>query len=134
MKQKFSRTLCTCFSSSLLTTERSEIGRYLEGEEEGGEDLGIGTMEKDFHSRGMRPVERERLKMMDKGREIEGEVALSIRVEIASGPVALLGSKVEMKEVTDCSEHRKDSGHLGGGEIGGIGFRGGAEELKHVAK
>ena len=90
----------------------------------------MGTIEKDFHSRGKRPEERERLKMMDKGRAIEGEVALSMRVEIASGPVALLGSRVEIREATDYSEHKKDSGHLGGG----MGFRGGAEELQHVAK
>ena len=32
------------------------------------------------------------------------------------------------------SEHRKDSGPLGGGEIEGMGFRGGVEELKHIAK
>ena len=38
----------------------------------------MGTKE-DFHSRGKRPEERERLKMMDKGRAIEGEVAFVLR-------------------------------------------------------
>ena len=31
----------TCFSRSLLTSERREMGRKLEGDEEGGEHLGI---------------------------------------------------------------------------------------------
>ena len=63
-----------------------------------------------------------------------------MRVEIASGPVALYVREQSIEvykgisDTSDCSEHEKDSRHLGGGETGGIGFREGAEELQHVAK
>ena len=36
-----------------------------------------------------------------------------MREETESGPVAVLGGRVEMREATDCSEHRKDFGHIG---------------------
>ena len=39
------------------------MGRKSEGEVEGGEYLGIGTMWENFQVRGKRPEERERLKM-----------------------------------------------------------------------
>ena len=48
-----------CFSRSLLTKDRRDIGRKLEGEEEGEDDLGIGTIEEIFQSRGTRPEEIE---------------------------------------------------------------------------
>ena len=49
-RQKSRRILWMCFSSSLLTNDRSEIGLYLEGVEDRGKDLGIKTIEEDFHS------------------------------------------------------------------------------------
>lgn len=120
-RQKLKRILWTCFSSSLLTNGRNEIGQYLEGVEDGGKDLWIGTIEEDFHSWRKRPVVR--LKMWVKGSAIDGEVALSMHEETKSGPVAVLGGRVEMREAIDCSEHRKDAGHIGGGEIGGRGLK-----------
>ena len=35
--------------------------------------------------------------------------------------VAVIWGRVELREVTECSEHRKDSEHIGGEEIGGKG-------------
>ena len=52
-----------CFSSSLLTKLRREMGRKLEGELETGVDLGTGTIKDDFQSIGTRPDEMERLKI-----------------------------------------------------------------------
>lgn len=40
------------------------MGQYLEDEEKG-EDLGLGTIEKDFRSRGKRPEENERSEEME---------------------------------------------------------------------
>ena len=74
--------------------------------------------------------------MWVKGSAIDGEVALSMCEETESSRlVVILGGRVELREVTDCSEHRKlDSGHIGGEEIGGIEFKGEMEELKQEAK
>ena len=47
------------------------------------------------------------------------------------GQWLILGGRVELREATDCSEHRKDSGHnLWGEEMGRIVFKGEVEELK----
>ena len=61
-----------------------------------------------------------------RGRAIEVAVALSIRMEMESGPDADLEGREEMREMIDSSEQRNSSGHRGGGEIGGVGLRGGA--------
>ena len=60
-----------CFSRSFLTKDRRDIGRKLEGEEEGEDDLGIGTIDEIFQSRGTRPEEIERLNKIERGRETE---------------------------------------------------------------
>ena len=60
-----------CFSRSLLTKDKRDIGRKLVGEEEGEDDLGIGTIDEIFQSRGTRPEEIERLNKIERGREIE---------------------------------------------------------------
>jgi len=51
-----------CFSSSLLTTERSEIGLYLYGSVELVVVIGMGTTEDIFHFCGIFAVLIERLK------------------------------------------------------------------------
>ena len=43
--------------------QRRDIGRKLEGEDDGGEDLGIRTTNEDFHSSGTKPEEMDKLKM-----------------------------------------------------------------------
>ena len=52
-----------CFSSSLLIKLSREMGLKLQGELEAGVDLGIGTINDDFQSRGTRPDVMERLKI-----------------------------------------------------------------------
>ena len=42
--------------------QRRDIGRKLEGEDDGA-DLGIGTTSEDFHSSGTKPEEMDKLKM-----------------------------------------------------------------------
>ena len=113
---------------------RREIGRKLVGEEEAGEVLGIGTIKEYFQERGTRPEEIEWLNNIVRGCAIEVAVALSIRMEMESGPDADLEGREEMREMIDSSEQRNSSGHRGGGEIGGVGLRGGAVELKQEAK
>ena len=56
-----------CFSKTLLIKQRREIGLYFVGEEDAGEDLGIGTTKEDFQSRETRPEEMERLKICWRG-------------------------------------------------------------------
>ena len=60
-----------CFSSSLLTTERSEIGLYLYGSVELVGVLGMGTTEDIFHFRGIFPVLIERLNKSVRTGEID---------------------------------------------------------------
>ena len=43
--------------------QRRDIGRKLEGEDDGGEDFGIGTTNEDFHSSGTKSEEMDKLKM-----------------------------------------------------------------------
>ena len=59
-----------CFSSSLLTTERSEIGLYLYGSVELVGVLGMGTAE-DIHFCGIFPVLIERLNKSVRTGEID---------------------------------------------------------------
>ena len=56
-----------CFSKTLLIKQRREIGLYFVGEEDAGEDLGIGTTKEDFQSRETRPEEMEILKICWRG-------------------------------------------------------------------
>ena len=96
----------------------------------------MGTIEKDFRSLGKRPEERARLMMIDKGRSIEGEVYNFEHVCRDSTWISGLVREQSRDKGRDrlFRIRKKDSGHLGGGETGGMRFRGGAEELKHVAK
>ena len=43
--------------------QRRDISRKLEGEDEGGEVLGVETTNENFHSSGTKPEEMDRLKM-----------------------------------------------------------------------
>ena len=46
----------------------------------------------------------------------------------------MLEGRAEIREITDNSEHKKDSGQRGGGEKGGTELRGGAKELKQETR
>ena len=48
-----------------------------------------------------------------------------------SGPEEVLGGRFEMREIMSLSEHRSGLGLGRGSESGGMGERGGVEELKH---
>ena len=54
-KRWFKRMPATCFSSSLDTKERSEIGLYSVGESDGGQVLGIGITVESFQVEGKIP-------------------------------------------------------------------------------
>ena len=73
-------------SRTLLIKESREMGRKSEGEEDGGDVLGIGVIRDSFHSVGRVPVVNEELKIIERGTEIEVAVFLSIRDEMESGP------------------------------------------------
>ena len=59
---------------------------------------------------------------------------LSIQEEMPSGPEEVLGGRFEMREIMSLSVHRSGLGLGMGSESGGMGERGGAEELKHDEK
>ena len=72
--------------------------------------LGIGMMLEVFHSLGKRPEEIERLKMWERGREIEKAAAFKRKEDISSGPGAVLDGRLEMRERMVSSVQRSDSG------------------------
>ena len=94
----------------------------------------MGTMKEDFHSRGTRPVEIERLNMWQRGVAMERAVAFSIQEEMPSGPDVVLEGRFEMRVTMSLSEHKSEVGQERGSENGGMGERGGVEVLKHDAK
>ena len=61
-------------------------------------------------------------------------MALSMWMEMESGPDADLEGREEMREMMDSSEQRNLLGQRGEGEIGGVGLRGVGVELKQEAK
>ena len=65
---------------------------------------------------------------------IDAEVALSIQDEMPSGPEAVLDGSWEIRQRMPFSVQRSSSGQGKGGEEGGTGERGGAEELKQEEK
>ena len=99
---------------------------------EGGEDFGMGTTRECFQSRGTRPEEMDKLKMRRRGLAMEEAVARSIHEEMPSGLEAVLAGRVEISETMSSSEQRSELGQGEGKEVGGMGERVGAEELKQV--
>ena len=79
-------------------------------------------------------MEIERLNMWQSGEAIDAEVALSIQDEMPSGPEAVLDGSWEIRQRMPFSVQRSSSGQGKGGEEGGMGERGGAEELKQEEK
>ena len=77
-----------CFSRSLLSIDRRDIGLYPDGLCLV-VDLGIGTTLAAFHSLGKWPFAMDRLKIFVKEGAMLSDVALSMRAEIPSGPLAL---------------------------------------------
>ena len=108
----------TCLSRSLEIRLRREIGRKSEGDEEGGEVLGIGMTQEFFQGEGKEPVEIERLKISLRGSEIEQAVDLSRRDGIPSGPGDVQVGREEMRRETDAAVHRRD---LEGQQLGDQG-------------
>ena len=76
----------------------------------------------------------ERLNMWQRGEAIDADVALSIHDEMPSGPEAVLDGSWEIRWRMPFSEQRSSAGQGKGGEEGGMGERGGAEELKQEEK
>ena len=99
----------TCLLRSLEIKLRREIGRKSEGDEEGGEVLGIGMTQEFFQGEGKEPVEIERLKISLRGSEIEQAVDLSRRDGIPSGPGDVQVGREEMRRETDAAVHRRSS-------------------------
>ena len=73
------------------------------------------------------------MKIWERGREIEEAVAFKRKEDIPSGPEAVLGGRLEMRERMVSSVQRSDSGQKGDNK-GGKGSRGGAFELKQEVK
>ena len=79
----------------------------------------MGTMVEFFHSEGRTPVEREELKIRERGSEIDWAVALSMLAEMASGPAEVSGEIQERRLAISSEEHSRSGGHeKGGGEKG----------------
>ena len=57
-------------------------------------DLGIETMPADFHIFGNLPFDKERVKSLASGKALLLAIALSMKAEIPSGPVALVVSRL----------------------------------------
>uniref|UniRef100_A0A1X7T9D1 Uncharacterized protein n=1 Tax=Amphimedon queenslandica TaxID=400682 RepID=A0A1X7T9D1_AMPQE len=96
-----------CLSRSLGIRLRREIGRKSDGNEEGGEVLGIGMPQEFFQGEGKEPVEIERLKISLRGLEIEQAVDLSRRDGIPSGPGDVQVVREVMRRETDAAVHRR---------------------------
>lgn len=94
----------------------------------------MGTIKDDFHSRGTRPVEIERLKIWQRGVAMEWAVDLSIQAEIPSGPDAVLEGRFKIRVIMSLLEHSREVGQVGGSGSGGMGEGGGVEVLKHDEK
>ncbi len=99
-----------CFSRSLLSIEKSDIGLYPDGLCLA-VDLGIGTTLADFYSLGKWPLMIDRLKRLVNERAILSEVAFSMRAEIPSGPVAFDTSKVYVQSLVLCKVSDLDMLH-----------------------
>ena len=72
-----------CFSSSLLTTGRREIGLYFPGLDDS-PDLGAGTIRQDFQLSGQVPVETNMLKTAVIIGAIDNAVSFSMWADILS--------------------------------------------------
>lgn len=81
--------------------------------------MGIGTTKECFQSVGRTPVEREELKMRERGVDIEKAVCLSIVAEIESEPADLSEGMHERRLVILSGEQSKFGGHGKGGGEGG---------------
>ena len=99
---------------------RREIGRKSEAAEEGGEVLGMGMTKDFFHWDGKEPVEMERLKMCDRGSEIEQAVDLSRREGMPSGPGDVRIGREEIRRETEVGEQRSSSLQTSEGSNGTI--------------
>ena len=85
-----------CFSSSLEMIDRREMGRYSEGEDEGGEVLGMGETVECFHEEGREPEVIDWLKIRESGREIVEAVDFRRRELMPSGPGEVLSGRAEI--------------------------------------
>ncbi len=99
----------TCFSRSLLSIERSDIGLYPDGLCLA-VDLGIDTTLADFHNLGKWPLVIDRLKRLVSEGAILSEVAFSLCAEIPSGPIAFNTSKPLRRCSISCVVQSKWSG------------------------
>ena len=72
----------------------------------------MGTIELFFHVNGNLPEVSDRLKSLASGLEMLVAVALSIRVEILSTPLAVVGSRCKSISTISSSSQRNSSGKL----------------------
>ena len=79
------------------------------------------------------PEERNKLKTRVRGAAIEEAESLSIRAEMPSGPVAESEGRLR-RRCKISSSVQKRSGGQEEEDGGGVGVRGGVEELKQVEK
>ena len=65
---------------------------------------------------------------------IEGAVAFRREEEMSSGPEAVFDGRLDIRDMIVSSVHRNELGHVGGGKMGGVGLKAGAELLKYEEK